>query len=140
MPKGYLHLTYEQRCQICTLKRRGDSKASIAKELKVSRSTITREVHRNSGKKEYLYKQAHEKSQKRRAQVPNPNLKMTPERIALVNKDLKLQWSPVQISGRLKREGISISHETIYKYIWWNKHNGGGGSLQRATSSWKKIQ
>ncbi len=125
MPKGYFHLTYEQRCQICTLKRRGDSASSIAKELNVSRSTITREVLRNSGKKGYLYKQAHEKSQKRRSEVPNPNMKMTPQRIFLIHEDLKLQWSPVQISGRLKRQGVNISHETIYKYIWWNKRQGG---------------
>jgi len=125
MPKGYFHLTYEQRCQICTLKRRGDSAAEIAKELGVDRSTIRREVMRNSEKKGYRYKQAHEKSRKRRAEVPHPNIKMTPERILLINEDLRLQWSPVQISGRLKRQGINISHETIYKYIWWNKRRGG---------------
>ena len=27
------------------------------------------------------------------------------------------QWSPRQISGRLKREGVSVSHETIYAMI-----------------------
>jgi len=113
MPKGYFHLTYEQRCQICTLKRRGVSASSIARELNVSRSTIIREVERNSGRKEYHYQQAHEKSKKRRSEVPNPNMKMTPQLIVLINKDLRLQWSPVQISGRLKRRGITISHETI---------------------------
>ena len=125
MPKGYFHLTYEQRCQICALKRRGDSASSIARELNVSRSTIIREVQRNSGRKGYHYQLAHEKSQKRRAKIPNPNVKLTPQLIVLINKDLRLQWSPVQISGRLKRQGISISHETIYKYIWWNKRQGG---------------
>lgn len=52
-------------------------------------------------------------------------MKMTPELIVLINKDLRLQWSPVQIAGRLKRQGSIISHETIYKYIWWNKRRGG---------------
>ncbi len=125
MPKGYSHLTYEKRCQIATLKKRGDSTASISKELEVDRSTINREILRNSGRKGYLYKQAHEKAKKRRAEVSNPNLKMTPQRILLINNDLRLQWSPVQISGRLKRQGVNISHETIYKYIWWNKRHGG---------------
>lgn len=125
MPKGYFHLTYEQRCQICTLKKRGDSVPSIAKELGVDRSTIRREILRNSGKKGYHYQQAHEKSKKRRSEVPNPNRKMTPQLIVLINKDLRLQWSPVQIAGRLKMKGILISHETIYKYIWWNKRQGG---------------
>jgi IS30 family transposase len=35
-------------------------------------------------------------------------------------------WSPEQISGRLRRDGILlISYETIYKYVWEEKHAGG---------------
>jgi IS30 family transposase len=35
-------------------------------------------------------------------------------------------WSPEQISGRLRREGtLKISYETIYKYVWAEKHAGG---------------
>jgi len=101
MPKGYSHLTYEQRCQICTLKRRGDSASAIAKELRVDRSTIRREVLRNSGRKGYQYKQAHGRSKKRRAEVSNPNMKMTPERIFLINEDLRLQWSQYQSRNHL---------------------------------------
>lgn len=125
MPKGYSHLTYEQRCQIYTLKKRGVSSIEVAVELKVHRSTIERELKRNSGRRGYRYKQAHDVSIERRSSVPNPNLKMTPQLNSLIEEDLKLQWSPVQISGRLKRQGIDISHETIYKYIWKNKHQGG---------------
>jgi IS30 family transposase len=34
--------------------------------------------------------------------------------------------SPDQISGRLRREGkLRISHETIYKHVWAEKHAGG---------------
>jgi IS30 family transposase len=125
VPKGYSHLTYEQRCQIYALKQRGDSSAAIAKELGVDRSTIGRELERNSGQKGYRYKQAQEKSKQRKLEVPNPNQKLTPQLIVLIEKDLGLQWSPVQISGRLKRRGIDISHETIYTHIWKDKHQGG---------------
>lgn len=125
MPKSYSHLTYEQRCQIYTLKKRGDSPATIAIELEVHRSTIIRELERNSGQRGYRYKQAQEESEKRRSDVSNPNLKMTSQLSFLIEKDLKLQWSPVQISGRLKRQGINVSHETIYKYIWKDKRQGG---------------
>ena len=38
MTKRYHHLTYEQRCQIYILKKRGDSNTTIAKELEVHRS------------------------------------------------------------------------------------------------------
>lgn len=35
-------------------------------------------------------------------------------------------WSPEQISGRLRLEGrLRISYETIYKYVWADKHAGG---------------
>ncbi len=30
---------------------------------------------------------------------------------------LLLQWSPIQIAGSLKTEGVLISHESIYRYI-----------------------
>ncbi len=46
--------------------------------------------------------------------------------IKTVESNLKFNnWSPQQIAGRLKKENIFISHETIYKYIWENKNNGG---------------
>ena len=50
--------------------------------------------------------------------------------IVIINEKLHLQWSPEQISGWLKKQGReSVSHETIYKYIWRNKKKG--GSLYR---------
>ena len=38
---------------------------------------------------------------------------------------LSKYFSPVQISGVLKKDGIRISHETIYKMIWKDKRDGG---------------
>ncbi|QYF49367.1 hypothetical protein RHABOEDO_001691 [Candidatus Rhabdochlamydia oedothoracis] len=40
LPKGYHHLTYDQRCQIYILQARGDTSSSIATILKVHHSTI----------------------------------------------------------------------------------------------------
>ncbi|GHU15707.1 hypothetical protein FACS189449_13470 [Alphaproteobacteria bacterium] len=40
-------------------------------------------------------------------------------------KHLKEDWSPEQISGRLKLEGIFISHESIYRYVRADKATGG---------------
>jgi IS30 family transposase len=44
---------------------------------------------------------------------------------ARVLNGLEQDWSPEQISGRLKLEGISVSHETIYKYAHRDKVLGG---------------
>ena len=39
---------------------------------------------------------------------------------------LEKQWSPEQISGWLRNDRtLSISHETIYRYIWSDRHQGG---------------
>ena len=127
MPKEYHHLTYEQRCQIYALKKSDKSQREIAKIIKASQSAISRETTRNSGKKEYRYKQAQKKATKRRLDASSVPKKMTTNVIKLIESMLcNDQYSPDQISGRLKRKhGISISHETIYTYVWNDKKNGG---------------
>ena len=119
MPKGYRHLTYEQRCHIYVLLKRNISQNEIAKELKVSQATISREVQRNSGKRGYRYKQAHEKAISRRYKASATRKKMTPDITFFVEQKIcEQQWSPEQISGYLKSNmGIKISHESIYQYI-----------------------
>ncbi len=124
MPKGYHHLTHIQRCQICTLKARGDSYRSIAIHLNVHPSTIGREIKRNGGLIGYRHTGAHLKAHARKNKIPNN--KMSAEIIAALREKLKIGWSPVQISGHLKRHGNqSVSHESIYKYIWKDKRSGG---------------
>src|SRR6202140_1901578 len=69
MPEGYLHLTYEQRCQIYVLLQSGHSKAHIARKIGVDPSTISRELVRNTGARGYRFKQAHEKASQRRKEA-----------------------------------------------------------------------
>lgn len=39
---------------------------------------------------------------------------------------LRLDWSPEQAAGWLRRHHIfSISHATIYRYVWYDQFNGG---------------
>ena len=127
MPKGYHHLTYDQRCQIQTLKERGDSLKKIAETLKVHRSSIYREITRNSKGSNYEYHEANKKAIDRRLVASSQKTKMTSSLISTIKEKLKLQWSPEQISGRLKRlyGSKSVSHEVIYRYIWENKQHGG---------------
>lgn len=127
MPKGYHHLTYEERCQIYTLKKSTESNGKIAKRLGVDKSTITRELNRNKGGKGYRFKQAHIKSCERRFKACRKKHKMTKETIALIENKLREQWSPEQISGWIKITAScnSVSAETIYQHIWDNKRRGG---------------
>jgi IS30 family transposase len=124
MTSKYHHLTYDQRCQIYILIARKDSKASIAKALKVHPSTISREILRNKGEKGYRFKQAHQKSISKRNSKPNQ--KLTKTIISAINQKLEKQWSPVQISGWLKKHSKEfVSFKTIYNYLRKDKQNGG---------------
>jgi IS30 family transposase len=128
MPKGYKHLTYDQRCQIASLMKRKIPKCVIASDLGIHRTTLTRELNRNSGLHGYRHKQAQHKSDTRRSNASrHASLKMTADLIATVRIVLEnYQWSPEQISGYLKSHQIAcISTETIYRFIWSEKRSGG---------------
>ena len=123
--KTYKQLTYELRCQIYALKKTGLSQNKIARQLKVSQSTISRELSRNTGKRGYRIKQAQSFTNRRRL-LSRKAIKMTSNLIALIDSKIQIKWSPEQISGWLREDhNIFISHETIYLYIWADKKRGG---------------
>ncbi|WP_435237488.1 IS30 family transposase [Psychromonas sp. PT13] len=123
--KTYNQLTYELRCQIYALKKIGISQNKIAQQLKVSQSTISRELSRNTGKRGYRIKQAQSLAQGRRLHSRKA-IKMTSNLIALIDSKIYMKWSPEQISGWLKEvHRILISHETIYLHVWADKKRGG---------------
>ena len=115
MLKGYHHLTRDERCQIYALKKSGESLSSIAKLLNVHRSTICRELQRNTGQKGYRFNQAQEKTSERRQLASRTPIKMDEMVIATVKEKLSQQWSPEQISGWMKLQNASksVSYETI---------------------------
>ncbi len=126
MPKRHCHLTYEQRCQIYTLLQTEPCRAQIARQIGVDRSTITRELQRNTGKCGYRFKQAHSKASDRRKKASSVPRKITPAHIQQIENLLtKQQWSPDQISGWLAHNKIFVSHEWIYRHIWADKKKGG---------------
>lgn len=127
MPKLYHHLTRDQRCQIYALKKRGITQTAIAHDLGISQSTISRELARNRGLRGYICPQAHRFAVQRGSARKGVARVMTLCLIARVEKFLtEHQWSPEQISGALEREdGTKVSHESIYRHIWANKHKGG---------------
>ena len=125
MPKGYHHVTREQRSQIFALKAIDTTQNKIAEIIGVSASTVSREIKRNRGKRGYRYKQADKIAQERRSQISQAPKKLTPALIGKIEEKLALDWSPEQIAGRLKLEKCIISHEAIYEYIRKDKKRGG---------------
>ena len=119
----YTQLTQEQRYQIKAHLSLGTPKPAIARELGVAKSTIYREVKRNTGQRGYRPKQAHEKALKRRE--GKSQARISAETWVVVDEKLREDWSPEQISGRLRKDGLSVSHEHIYQYVYADKRTGG---------------
>ena len=113
------HLTLEERDRIAQLFHQGASQAEIALALKRDKSTICRELERNSTGDDYLSGQAQRESERRRRERPIVRKMDDPEINLIVRKGLAQDWSPQQISGRLnEQEGKpSVSHQTIYDWI-----------------------
>ena len=114
----YKHLTREQRYGIYLGKQKGETLEIIARSIGVHKSTVSREVKRNSTPNgSYVWNKAHDMAESRQRHSPgNRGLAETLKwRVTeLIKTD---QWSPRQISGRLRMEGINVSHEAIYGLI-----------------------
>jgi len=123
--RKYTQLTQGQRYQIYAFLKAGFLQTQIASEIGVHKSTISREIRRNRGKKGYRPKQANLLAGNRR-QNAKKHIKMMPEVIALIEELISEDFSPDQVSGFLARNhNINISHERIYQHILNDRINGG---------------
>ena len=133
------HLTCEERRVIARLQQAGKSKAEIAETIGRARSTIYRELARNSVSVEYRPHQAHELAKTRRRNSRRPCKLADPQLEQYVRERLKKCWSPDQIAGRAKREFPRqvdrwVSRQTIYNWLQrqrpeWRKWLRRGGKL-----------
>jgi IS30 family transposase len=126
--RQYKQLTENDRIEIYAMKQAGFSQTQIAQRLFVHRSTICRELDRNTGHRGYRPKQAHLLASERRL-TARKAIKMTLETIAYIEERLRREHSPEQITGRMKVDpdylGPLVSHERIYQHIWQDKATGG---------------
>jgi transposase, IS30 family len=121
--RSYHQLTHIQRYQISALQSLGHSYTEIARVIGVHKSTVSREIARNSTSRGYRPLPAQRKALNRRRP---PVYRISTEVWEQVYRLLCQDWSPEQISGRLKREQqIRISHEWIYQYVFANRRLGG---------------
>lgn len=118
----YTQLTQEQRYQIYALRKMGHNQIAISECIGVHKSTISRELRRNCGKKGYRPQQAHQQALSRRG-ARHSRIQLADWEV--VKEKLKFDWSPEQISHWLREKGIRISHEYIYQYVYADKRAGG---------------
>jgi len=122
---NYTHLTHHERYQIYILKRAGHNPSAIATLMNRHKSTISRELARNSGQRGYRPRQAQRLAVARMRATANAR-RIDPATWAFARARLAEQWSPEQISGFLKVQGLpGVSHETLYQRIYADKRAGG---------------
>ena len=122
----YHQITSGERYAIAALRRQGYSARAIARDLQRAPSTVSREVRRNrSADGAYSAFKACSRTRGRRSRSRR-NERVTAEAWDLVERYLRLDWSPEQVAGWLRRhELLAISHETIYVRVWHEKRAGG---------------
>ena len=123
----YRQITFEERYTVGLLRRQGLSSATIACILGRHRSTILREIRRNHARSDGRYRaQLADWYARGRRSRSRRNRRFSAADWARVEALLRKDWSPEQVAGWLRRQGLlAISHETIYRYIWADKHDGG---------------
>ena len=120
----YKQLTSEQRSQIFALLQRKCPRKEIARIVGISQPTLSRELKRNSTRSgKYIWFKAHDKAMERRRRSTR-NAALAPELVWRIKQlIIEEQWSPRQISGVLKKEGVSVSHQCIYNLIHADPEN-----------------
>jgi transposase, IS30 family len=137
--RSYRQLTQEERYIITAHRMSGNSMAEIARLMDRHPSTIGRELRRNTTTHDggYRAEKAHSYATARRRRCRR-GARFSAEHMARVAGLLRRRWSAEQISGVLKKTGeLSISIETIYRRIRWDKKVG--GSLWRHTHIMSKF-
>jgi len=122
MPKPYKHLSQEEREIIANLLSGGSSLGEIAKAVGRDKSTITRELARNSPpeRRRYVPCRAHARACERKTKA-NKHERLKNDLVRQYVKDgLAKGWSPEQISGRIQIDhpGQTINHEAVYQFIY----------------------
>jgi len=119
---GYRHLATVDRQQIGLYLKEGKKLRRIAKLIGKGRSTVSYEVTANSVRGNYDWKKADAKAKLRRRQSKYQGMKVVdrPELRKFVVAKLKEDWSPEEISGRIRyveKWLPYVSAKGIYKFV-----------------------
>lgn len=121
--RSRLALTLAEREEISRAVVTGQSIRSVARQLGRAPSTISRELQRNGGQQCYRASQADQMAWDRSCRPKTCKLVENRALAHIVADKLRLQWSPEQIAGWLKRTypddaNSLVSHETIYRSLY----------------------
>ena len=119
MKKHYRHLSHEDRIIIYEYLYKGYSIQQITNIIGYHKTTVYRELHRNSGEIGYKPGRANQTYQLRKQHKPT-KFDRNPELKSFVIEKLESGWSPELIDGHLRRQSgcCIISYETIYRFVY----------------------
>lgn len=125
--KSYTQLTAGERFLIGKMLCHRQSLRAIAKILGRSPSTVSREIRRNQYPNRNCYIAYHAGSMARgRRRRARQGTNFTSQQLKRVEQLLRLDYSPEQISGFLRRHHeFRISYESIYRHLLNDKRHGG---------------
>ncbi len=126
MKKTYTRLALTEREEISKGIYAREKLSQIAKRLKRHPSTITREIARQVKKRKWCYSAVKGNGiakENRKKTGRNKKLEVNPQLLLYIQDRLRQEWSPEEISNRLKLEypnatNMRISHESIYQYLY----------------------
>ena len=121
--RSQLALTLSEREEISRDLVARRSIRSIARSLGRSPSTVSREVRRNGGYRRYRAAKADAQAWARARRPKQCKLATSAWLRRVAARQLRLNWSPEQIAGWLRRaypgqEAHQVSHETIYRSLF----------------------
>lgn len=120
-------LTKAQRYTISVMRKQNFPMGEIAAAIGKHKSTISRELRRNCDGRSGRYDAdlAQRKCERRQKGKPH-RVRFTEEVRLRVEAMLREDYSPEQVVGRCRLEGLEcVSVETIYQYVWGDKRRGG---------------
>jgi IS30 family transposase len=122
MTRQYKHLTVAAREEISILRSQGYSLEDIGAVIGCNKSTVSRELTRNSSGTYDCYRahRAVQRAAARRSAASRKQRLKNDKIRSYVREKLSEDWTPELIAGRLliDHPGLTISHEAIYQYIY----------------------
>lgn len=120
--KKYKHIDSAERKEIAFFLKKGCSLSNIAEAMSRSKSSISDEIRKNSTRGIYDPRKAQHKSYVRRKYSKYQGMKITGNRELrnYVEEKLEEDWSPEEISGRIKEVDTRlpyISFRVVYKFV-----------------------
>jgi len=119
-------ITEEQRYVISRMRKQGYTFEQIGLAIHKDKSSISRELKRNSNDKGIYDPEVANSKCLQRHRQKQKHISFTAPMQRLAKELIEEDYSPEQVKGFCEEMNVKmVSHERLYQYIWKDKHDGG---------------